>query len=1160
MPISSPPATYRLEKPGTSGVAVGPEIAILNTSTGEPLPPGEEGPVCVRGAPCFRGYAKLATEPSEMEASDDFLPGGWFNTGDLGMMDEEGYLYMTGRSKEVINRGGEIISPMEIEDAVVSHPDVLACAAFSAPHSVLQEVVGLVLVMKDRRPRMDLPSLHEYLGDRLATPKWPQCLVFMDGLPKSHTNKLLRVKLGERLGLPKFSDEMTTIERTFEAKCPPQGTPLEDPIPVANVRVSETEVEKTLQKALSVRSDQQLVVIPHQKRPGSVVCYLLNIERKKAIDLALRSLDRYAVPTHFVELGQAIVSKDELRSPTMNDAVAFLLQEKSIGPINPVTKKLQKLFGEILGLDYLPGPDSNFFLLGGSSMLASQLASKIRKMFGLTFNGSEVYHHPSPSELSQLIDQRGDGFTGLGLGTTVLASSDDEVEIIQDEAKNKGLVGGDHSYTSDHGAPFPSQRLPLHCSWFASLFQLAPALLVFPIWQVSRYLMFFALLLLCLDHVPSTSGRDIEAFVLSFVSFYIIWVTIIPLVFVAIKWIVIGRYKEGRYPIWGTYYLRWWFVDVCRKLFLRGIWGSNDLMLSTYYRMLGAKIARGARISRECHLAEYDLVHVGKGSCIEAGTFRGFGVDNGAMLLGPVRIGNNASMGVRSIVAPFTSIPDNAHLGPATSSYDVGSALDAKHARINRKCLPEPSLVIHLLVTTPIMLFVHLFSQIPPLAVLLHMLYYKGEEGEFENINQLMEWLCQPSRIKYYLGIRVARAVLSPFFYMAAAVMVKKLIIGKFKAGPRDTGSQWQLLRHMISSSLFSRKRIQHVTDLIGRHYELVSILYRSIGAKVGKRVFWPGHLPLTSGELDLLEIGDDVVFGSRASILFATTDSMEKVILCSGSNLSDNSIMLPGSILGKGACLASNSVCPEGWYLPERSVWFGSKGCEPTCLEKGDGIDLSGHLMSSEVKLEQLQMTGDDSTLSPFGRAFYKRQAPFFVWPLSCIVIFSLLLKTSIVVFHTLPLLGALHAAGAMLYGWSFEARSYDDANYSFIHVYFVTIWMFAGTHILRLIAWIVMEVLAKWLIIGQRTAASHNYDKSSYSQSWEIYMLATKIRKFGRLNLLEFFSGTPYMADFFRLLGCKIGTDCCLYPSGADPFMSEPDLVIIGNRCVIDCASIVW
>jgi len=104
---NSPPATYRLEKPGTSGVAVGPEVAVLNTFTGEQLAPGEEGAVCVRGAPCFKGYLSSPTDDPSRKAGDDFLPDGWFNTGDLGMMDEEGFLFMTGRSKEVINRGGK---------------------------------------------------------------------------------------------------------------------------------------------------------------------------------------------------------------------------------------------------------------------------------------------------------------------------------------------------------------------------------------------------------------------------------------------------------------------------------------------------------------------------------------------------------------------------------------------------------------------------------------------------------------------------------------------------------------------------------------------------------------------------------------------------------------------------------------------------------------------------------------------------------------------------------------------------------------------------------------------------------------------------------------------------------------------------------------------
>jgi acyl-CoA synthetase (AMP-forming)/AMP-acid ligase II len=112
MPISSPPSSYQLTKPGTSGVAVGPEIAILNTSTGTSLPIGQEGPICVRGNPCFRGYGKIANDPSAV-VTDTFMKDGWFNTGDLGHMDEDGYLFITGRAKEVINRGGEIIRYVE---------------------------------------------------------------------------------------------------------------------------------------------------------------------------------------------------------------------------------------------------------------------------------------------------------------------------------------------------------------------------------------------------------------------------------------------------------------------------------------------------------------------------------------------------------------------------------------------------------------------------------------------------------------------------------------------------------------------------------------------------------------------------------------------------------------------------------------------------------------------------------------------------------------------------------------------------------------------------------------------------------------------------------------------------------------------------------------
>lgn len=364
MPISSPPASYRLQKPGTSGVAVGPEVAILNTSTMKPLAIGEEGPICVRGQPCFRGYGQLANALSQ-KIGNSFLRGGWFNTGDLGYLDEDGYLFITGRSKEVINRGGEIISPMEVEEAVSSHPDIATCAAFSAMHNVLQEVVGIVIVMDADRPRLDLPSLHEFLGERLAAPKWPQCIVFTDGLPRSHTNKLLRVKLGRRFQLPELSDGMNATARTFEAACPPQGTPLDTPIPATSVALQALEVEKELISLVREGSNQGLVVLPHPKRVGSLVCYLHNVERRLAINHAIKTIHRYAVPTHFVEIDEGEFWSKKFRDPKTTDAVASILQSEASGPVDPLTQEVKDFFAEMLDLDYIPGPDANFFHLGG---------------------------------------------------------------------------------------------------------------------------------------------------------------------------------------------------------------------------------------------------------------------------------------------------------------------------------------------------------------------------------------------------------------------------------------------------------------------------------------------------------------------------------------------------------------------------------------------------------------------------------------------------------------------------------------------------------------------------------------------------------------------------------------------------------------------------
>jgi hypothetical protein len=127
---------------------------------------------------------------------------------------------------------------------------------------------------------------------------------------------------------------------------------------------------------------------------------------------------------------------------------------------------------------------------------------------------------------------------------------------------------------------------------------------------------------------------------------------------------------------------------------------------------------------------------------------------------------------------------------------------------------------------------------------------------------------------------------------------------------------------------------------------------------------------------------------------------------------VSDNCVVLPGNSIGKNAVLGSNSVCPEGWYLPEESPLFGSKGNQPTCL-KGvvDEVECftDGPMLSCRSK-DKIQMDGVTNC----------------VWPLSRIISATVMIKTFIVVFHTLPLLGALYGAAGQLCGWALTERDF--------------------------------------------------------------------------------------------------------------------------------------
>jgi acyl-CoA synthetase (AMP-forming)/AMP-acid ligase II len=180
-------------KPGFVGVAAGPDVAIM-APDGRLLGPQEEGEVVTRGANVTKGYE------SNPAANETAFAHGWFHTGDQGFMDEDGFLKITGRLKEIINRGGEKIAPVEVDEVLMDHPAVHQAVTFAMPHDKLGEDVAAAIVLKEGMSASER-DLRDHAAKRLADFKVPRKIIVVTEIPKGATGKLQRIGLAKKLGL-----------------------------------------------------------------------------------------------------------------------------------------------------------------------------------------------------------------------------------------------------------------------------------------------------------------------------------------------------------------------------------------------------------------------------------------------------------------------------------------------------------------------------------------------------------------------------------------------------------------------------------------------------------------------------------------------------------------------------------------------------------------------------------------------------------------------------------------------------------------------------------------------------------------------------------------------------------------------------------------------
>jgi acyl-CoA synthetase (AMP-forming)/AMP-acid ligase II len=191
--MASNPLPPAVRKPGSVGLAAGPEIAIMGED-GSLLSHGGIGEIVIRGGNVTAGYE------GNPKANAEAFTLGWFRTGDQGTLDAEGYLSLTGRLKEIINRGGEKVSPREIDEILMDHAAVAQVVCFGMPHPKLGEEVAAAVVLREGQQATER-ELQDFVAQRATDFKVPKKVLFLDEIPKGATGKLQRIGLAAKLGL-----------------------------------------------------------------------------------------------------------------------------------------------------------------------------------------------------------------------------------------------------------------------------------------------------------------------------------------------------------------------------------------------------------------------------------------------------------------------------------------------------------------------------------------------------------------------------------------------------------------------------------------------------------------------------------------------------------------------------------------------------------------------------------------------------------------------------------------------------------------------------------------------------------------------------------------------------------------------------------------------
>jgi len=384
MPIASPPLTYRLDKPGSVGPAVkGVSVHVMPLEHKGLVGVGEQGEITVRGGHCFEGYERSPPLCEDL-----------FRTGDLGFIDTHGWLFITGRSREVINRGGELISPNKVDEAIVTHPGVGGqVMTFAAPHDVLGEIVGVAVLHSSS---VGLKQLRRCAESQLAPASLPQLLILMPSLPRVHgTGKLQRIDFAKAINLPIMQgSKLTTLRYN------PDATLEERLLPPS---INQVKVERLLKQAVGVLEACVVDFIPLDSSQAVVAVTPAYLNERQLHEFLCASLPDHDVPARVIPLSSIPWNRNELLSAVhsaMQHDHAALSSQGTSAMEQQVLNTMQCLMSAAVSSFNL---DTPLFQAGLDSLSAIEIGGHLRNSYGTLVPMTLLWERPTVREVAAFL-------------------------------------------------------------------------------------------------------------------------------------------------------------------------------------------------------------------------------------------------------------------------------------------------------------------------------------------------------------------------------------------------------------------------------------------------------------------------------------------------------------------------------------------------------------------------------------------------------------------------------------------------------------------------------------------------------------------------------------------------------------------------------------